>query len=97
MTARTLEAVLAEHRPRVERSGLIHACTCGRDIAGTHRAHVAAVIREWLLSDETVERAARGMVHLRWPETEPIQNGDRQVARAALAAATGEPSGGDRA
>jgi len=62
MTARTIEDVLAEHKANPDPDGGYSAeCDhgCGMFVIGVDwEAHLAAKVREWLLSDETVERAA---------------------------------------
>ena len=81
-----LESLLAEHQSRSS-----WGCSCGYEWPGAlrrqphghhataYRAHVAALIRGWLLSDAVIERAARGIA---------ATNGDpRGAARAALTAA----------
>lgn len=89
-----------------ESSGLVYVCNCGEQserlahewvgpenaaaAADWHRAHVAAAVRAWLLSDERVEAAIGGISDLR---DSRFQVGEYasvdEVARAALSAALG--------
>lgn len=54
MSARDFAAILREHRPRREMSGLIHSCTCNewnapdspwKEDSNLHHTHVAAVLQ----------------------------------------------------
>jgi hypothetical protein len=48
---------------------------------------LTTTIANALARPEVVKAAAEAMVHLRWPDTEPIQQGDLDVATAGLTAA----------
>lgn len=88
MSAETLAEVLAEHRWQrtAIRNGPSMECACGEWVAD-HEQHQAAVIRDWLLSDEAVERAARAIHSAE--DGEEIGTAWLTPARAAIEGAIG--------
>jgi hypothetical protein len=96
----SIEQVLAAHLPRDRYDAVgVHAgtyCTCGGweggyfadGEAGPFDGHLAAAIREWLLSDAVVERAANALAERNYAAS--TYNFHRADARAALTGATEE-------
>lgn len=103
MSAGTLAEVLAEHRAILAPISHAWSCPCGAESTPYQRgddyptvharrrteweAHLAAVIAAWLTEDAQVERAWRAIAQTGTPWR---QRNVRDIARAALAAVTGE-------